>query len=434
MDIRLEHVGRSIGNFLEDELSGAYLGLPDEARGHLERFRSFLHSFYVQKYGYWPPARTDHRAASLPKSTLRSMYFDFRCLYDYLVDPSSYSSLPGVLGNDRPADGGIRTLQNLMTFDRRYKFTPLPYLLPRVPEISTLLRRQKPNGLSRVFRNKHAKNERRMATLGALTAATNCDNMKVMECALVREYFRFEREWTIKEEEKIAASDARKVRWILIYAILQSLISVTRVPKKVRDTEGVSYPLCCQIAGTPPWNVDTHPRKATEGEASTPAMLVDKTLEIKPDLDYFSSENAVATQQRTPYTPRSRTVSISSLATIHCPQPIRKISGILTNRHEYAPSMEIADSPSTPSDASESNDSGWSAKEYSSDDGLSMTDQLSMSGSASVCGDHEEAPTTPTKDTSKRPANAKTEISYICVKKMYSVDSFQARGSSPKFD
>ncbi|KAL9123241.1 MAG: hypothetical protein Q9187_000222, partial [Circinaria calcarea] len=46
MDIRLDHVGKSLGNFLEDDLSEAYLGLPDEARGHLERFRSFLHSFY----------------------------------------------------------------------------------------------------------------------------------------------------------------------------------------------------------------------------------------------------------------------------------------------------------------------------------------------------------------------------------------------------
>ena len=434
MDIRLEHVGRSLGNFLEDDLSGANLGLPDEARAHLERFRSFLHSFYIQKHGYWPPARTDRRVASLPKPILRSMYFDFRCLYDYLVDPSSYCSLQGVLDNDRLADGGICALQNLTAFDSRYKFAPLPYLLPRNPEISTLLRPQKPSGLSRVFRNKYAKNERRMATLGALTAATNCDDMNVMECALVREYFRFEREWTIKEDKKIAASDARKVRWILIYAILQNLISVTRAPREVRDTESVSYPLCCQIAGTPPWKVDANLQKATESKASTPATLVNTTLEIKPDLDYFTFKDAVTTPQQTPCTPRSRTVSISSHATIHCPQPLRKISGILTHRHEYGPSTETIDSPSTPSDASESNDSGWSAKEGSSDDGLSMTDHVSMSESASVGGDYDEAPTTPTKDTSKTPTNTKREISYLCVKKVYPVDSFQARRSNPELD
>lgn len=435
MDIRLDHVGRSLGNFLEDDLSGAYLGLPDEARGHLERFRSFLHSFYVQKHGYWPPARTNRGAALFPKSILRSMYFDFRCLYDYLVDSNSCSSPEGILHNDHSGEDGIRALQNLAAFDRRYKFTPLPYLLPRVPQTTTMLRGQKSTALSRVFKNKHAKIERRMATLGALTAATNCDDMRVMECALVREYFRFEREWTVKEDEKIPAADGRKVRWIVIYAILQNLVSVTRAPREVRDTEGVSYPLCCQVAGTPPWRVGSSTQKITESIVSVSATPVDTTLEVTPDLDRFIFKYPVTPPQvQTPETPPSRTVSVSSLATIHCPQPLRRISGILTSGHGYGSSMEVADSPSTPSDASDGNDSGWSAKEGSSDDGLSIMDHISMGGTASVNGDHEEKSATPTKDTLAKPATAKAETSYICVKEAYSLDGFQARYSNPELD
>ncbi|KAL9113507.1 MAG: hypothetical protein Q9187_007604 [Circinaria calcarea] len=273
-----------------------------------------------------------------------------------------------------------------------------------------------------------------MATLGALTGATNCDDMKVMECALVREYFRFEREWTVKEEEKITAADGRKVRWIVIYAILQNLVSVTRAPREVRDTEGVSYPLCCQVAGTPPWRVGTIPQKITGSRVSV-ATPVETTMEITPDLDRFIFKYPVTPPQvQTPDTPRSRTVSVSSLATIHCPQPLRKISGILTNGHGYGSSMEAADSPSTPSVASDGNDSGWSAKEGSSDDGFSIMDHISMAGSASVNGDHEEKSATPTKDTLAKSSAAKTDSSHSCVNKAYSVDSFQTRHSNPELD
>ena len=47
--------------------------------------------------------------------------------------------------------------------------------------------------------------------------------------------------------------------------MLQTLISVTRAPVEVRDTEGVSYPLCCQIAGTPPWQVSKAPEASIAG-------------------------------------------------------------------------------------------------------------------------------------------------------------------------
>ncbi|KAL8696321.1 MAG: hypothetical protein Q9224_002854, partial [Gallowayella concinna] len=116
----------------------------------------------------------------------------------------------------------------------------------------------RPNAVRKLFQNSHTqKNERRMAAVTALCTATNPTDIKILECSLVREYVRFEKSWTLLEkDESVSCSDARKVRWILIYAILQTLISVTRAPPEVRDTEGVPYPLCCQIAGTPPWDED----------------------------------------------------------------------------------------------------------------------------------------------------------------------------------
>ena len=253
MDLRLEHAGRALGNFLEDDLSASFLGLGQAARVHLDRFRSFLQSFYVGKYGYWPPNWAQRRGAALPKSTYRSMYFEFRNLYDYLVDPDSTCSIQ----DNKPADGGICVLQNINVFDRRHRYASLPHVLPRIPQTNSFGPAPRLNSFSKVFGSKQTKLDRRMACLSALSAATNADDMRVMECSLVREYFRFEREYTMKEEEKISSSDARKVRWILVYGILQTLISVTYAPKEVRDAESVSYHLCCQVAGTPPWNLST---------------------------------------------------------------------------------------------------------------------------------------------------------------------------------
>ncbi len=280
MNLRLEHAGRSLGTFLEDDLSGAYLGLAAGARVHLDRFRSFLHSFYVAKFGYWPPTRTNPSSAAFSKSTFKSMYFEFRNLYEYLVDSTSSSELQ----SNRPADGGICVFQNVTAFDKRRKYASLPHPLPLLPEMPVQAAR--PNTVRKLFKNSQAmKNERRAAALAALSAATNRSDVKILECSLVREYLRFEKSWTLLEkDESVSCSDARKVRWILIYAILQTLISVTRAPAEVRDTEDVSYPLCCQIAGTPPWDEDG--KTATQKKLTLKQKLVAMgEQEIKAEQD-----------------------------------------------------------------------------------------------------------------------------------------------------
>lgn len=51
-DIFLSRVQSSLNNFLESDLSSSFLGLSNDGRAHLDRFRTFLHSFYVGKFGY----------------------------------------------------------------------------------------------------------------------------------------------------------------------------------------------------------------------------------------------------------------------------------------------------------------------------------------------------------------------------------------------
>jgi hypothetical protein len=125
MDIELGRTTAAIRSFLEDDFSTTHLGLTSGARNHLDRFRSFLHSFYVDKFGYWPPPK----GTTFSKALFRSLYFDFKSLYDYLVDSESTADL----ASQKLASGGICVLQNVDSFDKRHRFPPLPHPLPLIP-------------------------------------------------------------------------------------------------------------------------------------------------------------------------------------------------------------------------------------------------------------------------------------------------------------
>ncbi|OCK82152.1 hypothetical protein K432DRAFT_349573 [Lepidopterella palustris CBS 459.81] len=301
MDLHLGRVAAALSNFLEDDLSTSYLGVGQGARTHLDRFRSFLYAFYVEKFGYWPPPE----GSSFSKSLYRSMYFDFRSLYDYLVDMESTDSIQ----LQKPASGGICVLQNVQAFDKRHNYAPLPHPLPRLPEVLEPHNRTQSQRALVAFKlgSKYAKTDRYMTTRAALTAATNTNDISVTSCPLVAAYMRFERECAVKHrEEKVSIADARKVRWLLIYGVLQMLVSAIRAPKEVRDTEGSTYPLCCLVAGTPPWTIGakalTAPGTASINslevsgypdvqKPSTPPMPI---TTIHPDCetsDYFTQTN-----------------------------------------------------------------------------------------------------------------------------------------------
>ncbi|KAF2142018.1 uncharacterized protein K452DRAFT_358496 [Aplosporella prunicola CBS 121167] len=304
MDLHLGRVTRALGNLLEDELSPSYLGLPHGARTHLDRFRAFLRSYYVEKYGFWPPPKS----VNFPKALYRSMYADFRSLYDLLVDLDSSDSIQ----YQKPADGGICVLQNVQAFDRRHKYAPLPHPLPLVPSSP------QSHGHHHSHRNltslafSYKRSDKQSVVQSSLSAAMNPRDSSVAPSPLVKAYKRFERD-CLTVKEKVSVSDARKVRWILIYAVLQMLISVTRAPPEVHDTEDADYPLCCLTAGTPPWaarnkSMDYSYSKAgdfgtiSDNGIDSPASTLNKPLpetpgsifDIRPDCevnDYITHTN-----------------------------------------------------------------------------------------------------------------------------------------------
>ncbi|KAL6150855.1 hypothetical protein ACJQWK_10788 [Exserohilum turcicum] len=295
VDTHLERVSIAISNFLQEDLSPAYLGLTDGARSHLDRFRQFLHTFYAEKFGYWPPPR----GATYPKSLYKSMYYDFKSLYDYLVDTDSTHDI----SCQRPASGGICVLQNVITFDHRHNFSSLPHPLPLLPTYVSPSKKSDSHKALRqlTLASQHQKTHELHTMSGALMAATNTLDQQVTNSKIVQAYMYFEKSHSVstcRREEKITVMDARKVRWLLIYGTLQYLLSALQAPRQVRDSESSTYPLCyvanptpkptnANRSSTPPLNV----AQAIDGYISEPQP---SPFSIEPDCqreDYFSPEN-----------------------------------------------------------------------------------------------------------------------------------------------
>ncbi|KAF1353626.1 hypothetical protein BDV97DRAFT_310299 [Delphinella strobiligena] len=293
MDLHLGRVSRALRTFLEDELSSANFGLPVAAQSHMEHFRSFLHSFYVNKFGYWPY----EQGSTFSKSLLLSMYAEFHQLYEFMVDKGSSNSIHNQTGS---ATGGICVRQNIDAFNQRHSYDPLPHTLPLIPEYPKSRRVMQSQRTLRSFKlgaKQPSDFERKMTVQSALAMATNSAQPEVLVCPLVKDYILIEHEWSINPEERVSVADARKVRWIVIYSILQMLISATRAPKEVRDTGISSYHMCLLTTGTPPWGAQTNLSPFSQSTANGPAIdnharsqlcakaNADGPLSIQPDCE-----------------------------------------------------------------------------------------------------------------------------------------------------
>jgi hypothetical protein len=286
MDVRLDRVSRSVMNFFELDLSGAHLGLHQTAREHFDRFRSFLHAYYIESYGFWPPASFQSGLHG-QRTLYRSMYSDFRSLYHYLVDPNSTPSIT----NNKPAGGGLCVLQTIEAFDGRHRFETLPHPMPLIPSLeeaekSLNLPKERRNSLNPIRRRRAEREFRDKISAKALIDASNRD-WSVSSNPLVRRVEQFETHNVSDEFEDVSLVDGRKVRWILIYAILQTLVSVTYAPKEVRDPDGLSYALCCHPPKDMPWLMGN---AGAAKRAEKKLKLV--TTELEPDINYLQTSSS----------------------------------------------------------------------------------------------------------------------------------------------
>ncbi|KAI0480086.1 hypothetical protein GGR56DRAFT_671239 [Xylariaceae sp. FL0804] len=310
MDRRLGQCGSMLSTFLQDELSEAHLGLYHGARAHLERFRTLLHGLYAARFGYYPPPSIDSRTTIFEIDVFRVMRDDFEALYQYLVD----ESFDATKSSPFLAQGGICTLQSVQAFDERHKFPslfhPLP-LLPNLPQESTSARR-----LSWLGKPSKPAHSRRSDIHVALVRATNRNKPELLQNDLVQAYRRFEEDSVCSpmradKLENLGPMDARKVRWILVYAMYQTLRQATEPPAEVKDAVGVPYHLCVPTTNLPPWQghrpihtlVRTQTAQVTRSPSTSTASSSSSRgaadslsspsstpsfFEIKPDIDYLA--------------------------------------------------------------------------------------------------------------------------------------------------
>jgi len=200
--MRLDHCGRRLGSFLEDDLSDAHMGLSSAARAHLDKFRSFLQSYFVAKLGYYPPTSCADKSAAFPKNIFGQMTSEFQRLYDFLAD-KSLDSVTNV-----SHQGGICVVQSVQAFDQRRKCPPLPYavpLLPNVGEFASKSSKSSKQVLSKRFTWNKAdklKPDARLVAYSAMTKATNRRDAALYDCSLVRAYKGFEKEITFSKFSK----------------------------------------------------------------------------------------------------------------------------------------------------------------------------------------------------------------------------------------
>ena len=276
LDLKLEAVNHSINTFFEYDLSQFGMGLPQATRDHFDRFRSFLQAYYIEQYGFWPPENFE--TEPVWQALHKALYSDFRTLYHHLVDPLSTPNMTTTVNSA----GGVCTWQHIQTFDQRRQYEPIPHPLPKCPDVPPLdsarpgaePRRNPINPLRKRQANREMRQE---LEAQALVDASNRD-WSIMSSLLVRRYSDFEQQSVLDDFEKITIEDGRKVRWIAIYAILQTLISVMQAPKQVRDAEGLSYLLCVTPPTTFPWSLVVSSGSSTSDTTYTMSP-------IEPDMD-----------------------------------------------------------------------------------------------------------------------------------------------------
>lgn len=269
LSLRLHHVSTSMATFLDDQLSPTHLSLSPQNLQHLARFRDFLHTYWMSITGYYPPVADLNTTASIlgfsteynfSKSLLYQMRKQFQALYDYLVNHRFQPHDPSPNG----AMGGLCVLQAVQAFNFCHNYTPLSHPLPHLPE-SLKVAKEKTILGSLMGKKDKLYVDPRLASLSALNKASNAGRPELMRSSLVKAFRLFEKQSVFadaKQKEKKGKKfvdqevEKRKVRWVLVYGIVQMLSTVTELDETVQHVDGsVNYFLCTK-APRVPWSVD----------------------------------------------------------------------------------------------------------------------------------------------------------------------------------
>ncbi|KAI9834693.1 MAG: hypothetical protein M1826_000095 [Phylliscum demangeonii] len=247
------------------------------ARQSFDRFRRFLIKHYAAVFWAWPPLpRFGTADIWLTRDVVVRLQRDCGALYDYLVDrdltwdaaadePLSSAAAARPRGTivskgRRPhhrVDGdGLPTTDMLLGFDHRHRFPHIPHPYPLLPPSHPPAR---PAKASRRFGTRRPAPapaaDGRFAERRLALDYAEASNIFVLGAAvggneLVEAFARFERTDQLADVDPI---HARRGRWLLLYAVLQVLATVSVDTPGLRYRRDVRYFLNPRLRGTPPW-------------------------------------------------------------------------------------------------------------------------------------------------------------------------------------
>lgn len=309
---RLASCTRMIETFLTNELSAGNLSAGRGAIAYLDQFRSFLASFYSVKLGQYPLV---HLSDGPNTTVLKSMLKDFEALYNLLANETVTAD------QVNPANGGICARQLVHSFDSFHGFDPLPYPLPRLPaptepESSRL---SWVPGLDRLRLERNA--DRSVIALGD---AYNVSDPDILLNPLVTACRAFEGETILfplrqNRQERVTLADARKMRWLLVYAVYQVLRRIATIPAgEIEEEEQAKYHLFAKLPEYPPWE-DTPAMRAQRAplagrhrhsmmpfsNAAFSPEVPSAPSRVQPDVAYGSMRSMRSMQSRNVQTPEA---------------------------------------------------------------------------------------------------------------------------------
>lgn len=256
--------------------------------------RKHVISFYVHRYGAWPPRarskKNSFEESGLNRILLRELYQDFCDLYDTLVDRTSFTTRIGeaeMLERSEDVDSQVsaEVLRKVLSeYDQSSPPVqpPVPFDTPRLPSLATI-RRDYTASHARKQKKEQSKRLLDDEINQALMQSYNRDGIK--PTPFLEAFMSYERKAAHgKSIDEIV--DLRNGQWIFMYVVLQSLPLVVIDAPDLMCTKGVEYFLCEVPKGTPPWCQEDHSRKmgwygiaGGTGVVSLPDELVEHGVE-----------------------------------------------------------------------------------------------------------------------------------------------------------
>ncbi len=276
---------------------------PPTARGAFDRCGKWFLKFYEHQYGHWPPT---HEHTWLNRTVIQRLSADFHMLYEFFVDRDVHFVPTSGPGFTRPftmksksgryfrADSSDLSITDiLLSFDRRngYPHIPHPYPLtpPSVPVVAKITtpkssifgpRSKKP---LTTLQSEDLQRAKGLSYTQASNLYTLRDRYQGSSGTVVRRFLEFEEADGVRQ---IDPYDARRGRWILIYAILQTLAEINVDTPNLQFKDGVNYFLDPIMKGIVPWAPPTTPaepqREHDQSYCWKAPAIWEKYDEVKP--------------------------------------------------------------------------------------------------------------------------------------------------------